>query len=249
MKLHQAEVVARELHEDSVLLSYRWAGKSAAPGQFVVVRVAEPLTSLDPFLNRPFFVHDLQDSIVTLFFEVRGRGTKLLAQVEAEIFVSAPLGQGFQLDEEGPVALVGGGAGASPLGLVSKQLAWRDVAHDVYLTMPKHQSDGRDRLLALFPQARLVRTEEEAPDNRQPPIFLGELDRYAAIYASGPGPLLGAVKNAADGVSCQLAVQERMACANGSCYGCAVPVWESGVRTYHRACIEGPIFPAEALAW
>jgi NAD(P)H-flavin reductase len=144
---------------------------------------------------------------------------------------------------------VGGGAGASPLGLVSKQLAWRDVAHDVYLTMPKHQSEGRDRLLALFPQARLVRTEEEAPDNRQPPIFLGELDRYAAIYASGPGPLLGAVKNAADGVSCQLAVQERMACANGSCYGCAVPVWESGVRTYHRACIEGPIFPAEALAW
>jgi dihydroorotate dehydrogenase electron transfer subunit len=249
MKLHQTEVVARELLGDCVLLSYRWAGKSAAPGQFVVVRVAEPSTSLDPFLNRPFFVHDLQDSIVTLFFEVRGRGTKLLAQVEGEIFVSAPLGQGFRLDEEGPVVLVGGGAGASPLGLVSKQLAWRDVPHDVYLTVPEYQSEGRDRLLALFPQARLVRTEGEAPDNRQPPIFLGELDRYAAIYASGPGPLLGAVWNAADSVSCQLAVQERMACANGSCYGCAVPVWKSGARTYLRACIEGPVFPAEVLAW
>ena len=249
MKLHRAQVVAREFLGDSVLLSYRWTGKSPAPGQFVVVRVAEPSASLDPFLNRPFFVHDLQDSIATLFFEVRGRGTTLLAQAEGEIFVSAPLGQGFRLDEEGPVALVGGGTGASPLGLVSKHLAWRDLPHDVYLTVPEHQSELLNPLQSLFPQAGLVRTEEAAPDNGQPPIFLGELDRYAAIYASGPGPLLGAVKSAADGVSCQIAVQERMACANGSCYGCAVPVWESGVRTYHRACIEGPIFPAEALAW
>ena len=249
MKLHLAQVVAREFLGDSVLLSYRWTGKSPAPGQFVVVRVTEPSTSLDPFLNRPFFVHDLQDSVATLFFEVRGRGTTLLAQAEGEIFVSAPLGQGFRIDEEGPVALVGGGTGASPLGLVSKHLAWRDLPHDVYLTVPEHQSELRDLLQSLFPQAGLVRTEEAAPDNGQPPNFLGELDRYVAIYASGPGPLLGAVKNAADDVSCQIAVQERMACANGSCYGCAVPVWESGTRTYHRACIEGPIFPAEALAW
>jgi dihydroorotate dehydrogenase electron transfer subunit len=250
VKLYRAEVVARELLGESVLLSYRWTGKSPAPGQFVVVRALEPSTSLDPFLNRPFFVHDLQDSIATLFFEVRGRGTTLLAQVEGEIFVSAPLGQGFRLSgEEEPVALVGGGVGASPLGLVSKYLAWRDVPHDVYLTVPEHQGELRGRLRGLFPQAGLLRTEGAAPDNGQAPVFLGELDQYVAIYASGPGPLLGAVRNAADSISCQLAVQERMACANGSCYGCAVPVWESGARTYHRACIEGPVFPAEVLAW
>jgi len=62
--------------------------------------------------------------------------------------------------------------------------------------------------------------------------------------------MLAAVKRIpADTVSVQLAVRERMACANGSCYGCAVPVWESGIRTYARACVEGPIFPAEVLAW
>ena len=245
MKLYRAEVVASELLEGSVLLSYRWTGEGPRPGQFVVARATEPSTSLDPFLNRPFFVHDLEDGVVTLFFEVRGRGTMLLAQTEGEIFVSAPSGQGFRLgDEEGPAALVGGGTGASPLGLVSKHLAQRGVPHDVYLTVPNHQSNLRDRFRSFFPRANLVRVDEDGAQN---PNFLG--NRYPTIYASGPGPLLRAVRDAAGGASCQLAVQERMACANGSCYGCAVPVWESGVQTYLRACVEGPVFPAEALAW
>jgi dihydroorotate dehydrogenase electron transfer subunit len=244
VKLYRAEVVASELLEGSVLLSYRWTGEDPQPGQFIVARATEPSASLDPFLNRPFFVHDLEDGVVTLFFEVRGRGTMLLAQ-ESEIFVSAPLGRGFRLgDEEGPAALVGGGTGASPLGLVSKHLARRGVPHDVYLTVPSHQSNLRDRFRNLFPRANLVRADE---DGAQTLSFLG--NRYPTIYASGPGPLLRAIRDAADGASCQLAVQERMACANGSCYGCAVPVWESGARTYLRACVEGPVFPAEALAW
>ena len=59
-----------------------------------------------------------------------------------------------------------------------------------------------------------------------------------------------AVKSAADGVvPAQLALRERMACANGSCYGCAVPVWEAGEKTYRRTCVEGPVFEAGALAW
>ncbi len=62
--------------------------------------------------------------------------------------------------------------------------------------------------------------------------------------------MLDALKRASEGtVSVQLALRERMACASGSCYGCAVPVWDSGARTYARACVEGPVFPAEVLAW
>jgi dihydroorotate dehydrogenase electron transfer subunit len=59
--------------------------------------------------------------------------------------------------------------------------------------------------------------------------------------------MLKAIKRFSDGtVPAQLALRERMACANGSCYGCAVPLWKDGARDYARACIEGPIFPAEA---
>jgi dihydroorotate dehydrogenase electron transfer subunit len=77
-----------------------------------------------------------------------------------------------------------------------------------------------------------------------------DLVRYRAVYASGPAEMLVAVKRASEGtVLAQLALRERMACANGSCYGCAVPVWESSAQTYARACVEGPVFPAGTLAW
>jgi dihydroorotate dehydrogenase electron transfer subunit len=246
VKLYRAEVVTREFSGDCVLISYLWAGEGPEPGQFVVARTTEPSASLAPFLNRPFFIHDHEDGVATLFFKVRGRGTALLAQAAGEIFASAPLGRGFVLHDTGPAALVGSGVGASPLGLVSKHLAQRGVPHDVYLVVPNQQNDGWDRSLDLFPRARRVRIDAGISTHRQTLRVLGH---YAAVYASGPELLLGVVKDVAGGIPCQLAVQERMACANGSCYGCAVPVWESGSRTYARACVEGPVFPAEALAW
>ena len=65
--------------------------------------------------------------------------------------------------------------------------------------------------------------------------------------------MLAAVRETST-VPAQLAVRERMACANGSCHGCAVQVWgvssgETRTKTYARACVEGPVFPAEVLAW
>ena len=69
-------------------------------------------------------------------------------------------------------------------------------------------------------------------------------------YAAYRDKVLVAAKGASgDVVPAQLALRERMACANGSCHGCAVPVRDGGALTYARACVEGPVFPAEVLAW
>jgi dihydroorotate dehydrogenase electron transfer subunit len=59
--------------------------------------------------------------------------------------------------------------------------------------------------------------------------------------------MLAAVKLAAgNDLRCQLSVEERMGCGNGSCNGCVVPVRGGG---YVRSCIEGPVFDAEVVAW
>jgi NAD(P)H-flavin reductase len=102
-----------------------------------------------------------------------------------------------------------------------------------------------------YPDATLVPTDGAPSSPRAVLVRVGDLARYRAVYASGPAEMLDAVKSASEGaVPAQLALRERMACANGSCYGCAVPVWESGERiAYARACTEGPVFPAEVLAW
>ena len=74
-----------------------------------------------------------------------------------------------------------------------------------------------------------------------------DLDGYPAVYACGPNPMLAAVKReVGEGSLCQLSVEERMGCGNGSCNGCAVPVRGRG---YVRSCVEGPVFNAEVLAW
>ena len=48
------------------------------------------MQDLDPFLSRPFFAHDYNDEVVSLLFEIRGRGTALLSEEDASLLVSEP---------------------------------------------------------------------------------------------------------------------------------------------------------------
>lgn len=250
MKLHRAEILHREKFADHVLLRYRWAGTPPEPGQFVMARTGNSAMTLEPFLSRPFFVHDYLDGIASLLFEVRGRGTALLAE-DADMLVSAPLGKGFTFDESGPVALVGGGVWVSPLKFLSKKLDKAGVSRDVYLEAPVSAPRSYvDWISENYPEVTLINTHNT--NNAPREIFerVGDLSRYRALYVSGTAGTLAAAKSAAeDLIPAQLAVRERMACADGSCYGCAVPVWRSGEKTYARACVEGPVFEAGDLAW
>lgn len=239
-----------EEHGRHILLRYRWTGDAPEPGQFVMAR-PERHAELDPFLPRPFFAHDYDGETVSLLFEVRGRGTALLAGEDAGLRVSAPLGHGFEFGEGGAVALIGGGVWVSPLKLLSRRLKSSGVEHDVYLEVPGDAPEAyADFLRTGFAGATLVETEGAADPSRMVLDRVGDASRYAGLYVSGTAEMLGAAKRAAgSAVHAQLALRERMACSNGSCYGCAVPVWRAGEKTYQRTCVEGPVFEAEALAW
>jgi dihydroorotate dehydrogenase electron transfer subunit len=249
VKLHEVEVIARERFGDHALLRYRWPGRVPEPGQFVMVRTSTQ--SLDPFLPRPLFAHDYEDGEMSLLFEIRGRGTTLLAEEDARLLVSGPLGRGFQTGGGELVALLGGGVWVSPLKLLGSSLDKEGVARDTFLEIPATASEAYKAWISeSYPDATLVPTKGTSDPSRAVLNRLGDLERYASLFASGPVEMLTAVKRASAGrVSAQLALRERMACANGSCYGCAVPVWDSGERAYARACVEGPVFPAEVLAW
>lgn len=250
MKLLRTEILHRERFGNHALLRYRWEERPPEPGQFVMARAGQPASTLDPFLCRPFFVHDYADGIVSLLFEVQGRGTKLLVEEQPEIFVSAPLGNGFSVGD-GPVALVGGGVWVSPLRFLSRRLADADISHDIYLEASADAPGAYvEWISGNYPGAALVPTDETLDAPRAVLDRVGDLSRYHALYVSGTSGMLVAARDAtAGGIPAQLAVRERMACANGSCHGCAVPVWRAGERTYARACVDGPVFEGEALAW
>ena len=165
-------------------------------------------------------------------------------QATNKIEVSAPLGRGFQIDVAAErAAILGGGIGVAPLKVLSGRLSELGVAHDVFLGF----ADARSAMVAReFPGSNVATMDGSVGTRGTVLDAVPQLERYPVIYACGPNPMLAAVKRAAgEGSVCQLSVEERMGCGNGSCNGCVVPV-RGG---YVRSCIEGPVFPAGVLAW
>ena len=70
------------------------------------------------------------------------------------------------------------------------------------------------------------------------------------IFACGPSAMLKAVAELSQqySISCQLSLEEYMACAVGGCAGCTVKVMnDSGQAQMKRVCVDGPIFSADAV--
>jgi dihydroorotate dehydrogenase electron transfer subunit len=244
MKFYSVKVEERQELGSYALLEYRWSGGPLKPGQFVMARAAGYPATLDPFLARPFSYYDYDGTMASLLFEVRGRGTALL-DLAPTIEVTAPLGKGFHIDPElGRAALLGGGIGVAPLKILSRRLSVMGVSHDVFLGF----ADAATAAVANeFPDAGVATMDGSVGTHGTVLDAAGSLEGYGAVYACGPNPMLAAVKLAAgQNTLCQLSVEERMGCGNGSCNGCVVPVRGGG---YKRSCIEGPVFPAEVLAW
>jgi dihydroorotate dehydrogenase electron transfer subunit len=244
MKFYSVKVEEREVLGSYILLRYRWPEAPVQPGQFVMARSAGYPATLDPFLARPFSYYDYDGEVASLLFEVRGRGTALL-DLAPTIEVTAPLGKGFRIDPGlGRAALLGGGIGVAPLKVLGRRLDAMGVPHDVFLGF----ADAGSSVVAReFPGAEVATMDGSTGTRGTVLDTTDALEDYGAIYACGPNPMLAAVKLAAgNNTLCQLSVEERMGCGNGSCNGCVVPERGGG---YVRSCIEGPVFPAEVLAW
>ena len=244
MKFYSVEVEEREELGPYTLLKYRWSLGPVRPGQFVMARAAGYPATLDPFLARPFSFYDYDGKMASLLFEVRGRGTALL-DLASTMEVTAPLGNGFRIDAGlGRAALLGGGIGVAPLKILGRSLDAAGIPHDVFLGF----ADASPAAVAAdFPGAGVATMDGSAGTPGTVLDAAVSLEGYGAVYACGPNPMLAAVKRAAgESRLCQLSVEERMGCGNGSCNGCVVPVRGGG---YIRSCIEGPVFHADVLAW
>ena len=74
------------------------------------------------------------------------------------------------------------------------------------------------------------------------------------LYVCGPTPMMKAAAALAHrkGIPAQVSLEERMGCAMGCCMGCVVEVATEPAGSharFQRVCTEGPVFPAEEIAW
>lgn len=221
------------------------------PGQFVHLRIAE---GADFILRRPFSVHRAVGDRIEILYQVVGRGTRQMSELEQGdlVDVVGPLGTGWSLpDHVSHALLVAGGLGAAPLGMWAERLAERGVAVSVAQGAP-----SAERLVARELFERVARRVEVATDDGsigERGLVTGPAERLMrsgeieAVFACGPERMQRAIARMAAeaGIPCQVSLERLMACGIGACLSCVVSTAE-GLR---RACVDGPVFDASTILW
>lgn len=214
-------------------------------GQFVEVEVRN---CREVMLRRPISIHDVDSeaNTLTLLIQVVGKGTRQLATLKEgdTLNLVYPLGHGFSVEGTRPL-LVGGGAGIAPLLHLAKCYNEKGVRPTILL-------GGRTKELipvreAFEPYGQvLFSTEDGSLGERgmvtQHPMFTASYDQ---ICTCGPTPMMKAVGRYAleKGISCEVSLENMMACGVGACLCCVTDTDEG----HKCVCKEGPVFNAEKL--
>jgi len=223
---------------------------TADPGQFVHLRVND---SYSPLLRRPISLHriDAEAGTIDLLYQVRGAGTKALSEKKPgqRVDLMGPLGNGFKLDFPGSrTILAAGGIGVAPLLPLAEALL--DQGKKVTLLLGGRSIDhllAADGFFHLGCQVRLVTDDGTAGmKGFVTDLLLDELQQEAAdaVYACGPGPMLGKVEQICleRGIPGQVSLEEYMACGVGACLGCVCAKNVPGEIQYAKVCTDGPVF-------
>jgi len=239
------------------------AGPVPWPGQFYMLAAAERWGAGEderPFVPRAFSFLGAADGQLSFMFEDVGPGTRRLGELRAgeDLWITGPLGEGFELPGGGRRAiLAGGGVGIPPLAAWSRALGAHGHGAAVVLGFrdAAHAAGAQVFGAAGGPASHAslaIATDDGSTGHHGfvTDLLAAELDRdsdaQAVVYACGPPGMLEAVRALCDarGVPAQLALEAGMACGFGACFGCVVPVRDGG---YVRVCVDGPVLDASRI--
>ncbi|HHT27992.1 MAG TPA: dihydroorotate dehydrogenase electron transfer subunit [Firmicutes bacterium] len=235
---------------------------TATPGQFVQLAVGP---TWDPLLRRPFSIcYVKDDGAFNILYRAQGKGTALLAHLcaGASVNVLGPLGHGFTLPQaptSDPIVLVGGGIGTPPLVFLAQSLSNMGIRPHVTLGFTNaDQVICEEYFRACGAHLSIATDDGSYGYHGLVTELLEQINKPALIYACGPRGMLAAVAHFANTrrISCQVSMEEHMACGMGVCLGCVCktkvtapaapqpnavggPGWQ-----WQRVCMEGPVFDA-----
>lgn len=228
---------------------------TARPGNFIEIRVND---DIEPFLRRPISIYnmDKEKGILEFIFQVKGKGTTILAKRnEGEaIDIVGPLGFGtFKYSSYENLAIIGGGIGVFPLYELAKNAKNENKNVNTYLGFRNKDLVVLENEFTQVSSQLTITTDDGsysqkgfAIDFLKKDIETGKID---SIYACGPLPMLRAVRELAleKNIPCQISLEERMACGLGVCLGCAVKTAKSSKEApeYWHVCKAGPVFQAK----
>jgi len=240
--------------------------KTPMPGQFVMARERG---RIDPLLGRPFSVYHFERSedgaTVAILYKVVGKGTLLLSKRREgdSLEVLGPYGRAFDVyPEVERVVFICGGIGVAPITYLAShyrgQSATRNVDLICYYGASKAENlVGIEKIKDIVSNV-FVSTDDGSTGYKGlvTERFAEDVSSYepgtTKIYACGPRPMFKQLSELLAGtpLSCQILIEERMACGLGACLGCTVLLHDDeGQVTHARACIDGPVFNIRDIHW
>lgn len=211
-------------------------------GQYVMLRPVKWGNEM-PW-PRPFSICMLTKRDFVIFFQVLGRGTERLAELQRgdKVQVVGPLGTSFAAEPETPTLLIAGGVGIAPFVAYVQN-------HPSPWTL--HLNFGHRLPLGCYPYDNFTDRilVDEYQDNGPEDLkaFIDVLDANMAdkaaanglVLACGPTPMLKTVQQLAlkHKVRTQLSLENKMACGVGACLGCVVqPLLDKATGRNASAC-------------
>ena len=103
--------------------------KEARPGQFIEISVP------GFYLRRPISICEIKNESLIIIYKVLGQGTEKMTELTSNdlLDIFGPLGNGFPIEDQDKVLLVGGGVGVPPLYETAKQYRLKGSKVDVVL--------------------------------------------------------------------------------------------------------------------
>lgn len=198
-------------------------------------------------LKRPLAVCKADGEKVTVCYQIRGEGTKLLSERKAGETLDAllPLGNGFYLKEnEKKIALVGGGVGIFPMiSVIGEYAAEKEISAYIGFRN-KGAVCGLEELKRAKKLTAVTDDGSFGKKMNAVQAFAADLqagERPDVVLSCGPLPMLRALKTALEGrdIPCYVSLEERMGCGIGACLVC---VCEKTNGEHARVCKDGPVF-------
>lgn len=231
------------------------------PGQFAMLKAQ---AASEPLLRRALAVYRVHGPRrLSFLYQVLGRGTEALSQVERHGQVAAllPLGNSWP-EASGRAIVVAGGIGSASLLTLCEGLASSTVDTQLFFGAASKQAAigcGLEDFRVLKLPLTLTTDDGSLGQRGFVTAPLEEClssggGANATIYACGPWVMMRRVAELAAQfrVRCVVSLEAPMGCGFGVCVGCVVAVKTDGplgYDSYKRVCIEGSIFPAETIRW
>jgi len=223
--------------------------RNAAPGQFVILRVAETGERI------PISITDFSrtDGTITIVVQQVGRTSALVCALEVgDTFLdfAGPLGLAVPLPDEGHAVLIGGGFGTGAVFPLARELRSRGVRVSSIVGARTRELVILDDLLATESDDVYLCTNDGSQGYRG--FVTGRLEElmdqgagFTHCFAVGPMPMMRAVADTAHrrGLPAMVSLDPLMVDGTGMCGGCRVSV--GGKSLF--ACVHGPFFDAHEV--